>query len=431
MDTKMVRIAMSNKEIERLHMMERVCRKEIRLNQAANILNVSKSQSIRIKKRYEEEGAKGLISRKVGAPSNNRLSEEQKSLVINFLKKEEHRDFGPLLTHEYLVKEHTNFMSLSSVRSLMIQEGIWKPRRSKAKKIYRLRQRKERKGELVQVDGSEHDWFEGRGPRCTLLVYIDDATNETFAKFVKSENTWDYLKTTRSYIEQNGRPEAFYCDKHSVFRVNREGAVSGDGKTQYGRAMEEMGIRLICANSPQAKGRVERKNRDFQNRLVKAMRLAKISTIEEGNKFLPDFLLELNDKFSKTPKNPLDAHRSILERQDLDKIFCLKHTRQISQSLTFQYGGILYQVYADRLEYTLRKQEVTIFENEDGKLRVECRKKEIKAFPYKECAAPIEVVSSKELLEKLAREPKKKTYKPPLTHPWKRGARRASKKVSV
>lgn len=434
MDTKMVRIVMSNKEIERLHLMEKVCSKEMKLNKAAKLLNISKSQSIRVKKRYQAEGVKGLISRKVGAPSNNRLSKEQNDLVISFLNKEEHRDFGPLLTHEYLSKQHTNFMSISSVRTLMVKEGIWKPRKSKAKKIYRLRQRKERKGELIQVDGSEHDWFEGRGARCTLLVYVDDATNKTFARFVKSENTWDYLKTTRSYIEENGRPEAFYSDKHSVFRVNREGALSGDGKTQYGRAMEEMGIRLICANSPQAKGRVERKNRDFQNRLVKAMRLSKISTIEEGNAFLPGFLQELNDKFSKTPKNPLDAHRSTLETQDLDKIFCLKHTRQISKSLTFQYGGVLYQVYGDRIEYTLRKQKVTIFEKEDGEIYIECRNKAIRAVPFKESSPPAEIVSSKELIEKLANQIKvapQKRYKPPLNHPWKRGGKRSFKGLLV
>ncbi len=433
MDTKMVRIAMSNKEIERLHLMEKVCRKEMKLNKAANLLNISKSQSIRIKKRYQEEGARGLISQKVGAPSNNRIKKENRDLVINFLSKEVHRDFGPLLTHEYLAKEHANFMSVSSVRGLMLKEGIWKTRRTKSKKIYRLRQRKERKGELIQVDGSEHDWFEGRGSRCTLLVYIDDATNDTFAKFVKSENTWDYLNTTREYIEKNGRPEAFYSDKHSVFRVNREGALSGDGITQYGRAMEELGIRLICANSPQAKGRVERKNRDFQNRLVKAMRLKNISTMKQGNAFLPEFLKELNQKFEKAPQNPINAHRLLLEAQDLDKIFCLKHTRQISKSLTFQYEGEIYQVYAERLEYTLRNQKIKIFEEREGRLYFECRNRPVQAIPFKEVPSPAEVVGSKELLETLANTskstPQKKRYKPSHNHPWKRSARKRSKEL--
>ncbi len=144
---------------------------------------------------------------------------------MSFLNQEDHRDFAPLLVHEYLSKEHTDLMSISSVRNIMMEYRLWTSKKSKVKKAYRLRQRKSPQGELIQLDGSEHDWFEGREPRSTLLVYIDDATNETFAKFVKSENTWDYLKTTREYIEKYGRLYAFYSDKDSVFRINREGAL--------------------------------------------------------------------------------------------------------------------------------------------------------------------------------------------------------------
>jgi len=427
----MGRIYMSSKELDRLQIIERVCKKEIKLNKAAKLLDVSVRQAIRIKKEYQKKGAEGLISKKVGKSSNNSISSKKKELILEFLSQEQHRDFGPLLTHEYLSKEHSDFISISSVRRVMIDQGLWASRKTKSKKVYRLRQRKAQVGELVQLDGSEHDWFEGRGRRCTLLVYIDDATNETFAKFVKSENTWDYLNTTREYVEKYGRPEAFYSDKHAVFRVNREGALKSKGKTQFGRAMEELGIKLICANSPQAKGRVERKNRDFQNRLVKAMRLAKISTIEEGNAFLPTFLKELNEKFSKFPQNPINAHRALLETQDLDRIFCLKHTRRISKNLTLQYGGIIYQIYADGLEYTLRDQEITIFESQDDKIRFERRGKLLKAIPYEEVEAPTEVVSAKELLAKLADKEvstsKKKAYKPGRNHPWKQSARRKIK----
>lgn len=429
----MERIHMSAKELDRLHIIEKVCNKEMKLNKAAKLLNISTRQVTRLKKRFQQEGAKGLVSQKVGALSNNQLSQEKKDLVLRFLSQEEHKDFGPLLVHEYLSKEHAEFMGITSVRCVMIEYGLWTCRKSKSKKIYRLRQRKAQKGELVQVDGSDHDWFEGRGPRCTLLVYIDDATNQTFAKLVKSENTWDYLNTTREYIEKYGRPCAFYSDKHSVFRVNQEGALSGDGRTQYGRAMEEVGIVLICANSPQAKGRVERKNRDFQNRLVKAMRLAKISTIEEGNAFLPVFLQELGLKFDKVPQNPIDAHRHLLDIHDLDRIFCLKHTRKISKNLTLQFNGVLYQIYADKLEYTLRNQEVTVFEYQDGKVFFERNGKLLKAIPYKEVEAPVEEVSAKELLSTLlqreATKPKKKNWKPGANHPWKQSAKRRPRKI--
>lgn len=424
---------MSIKELDRINVIKRVCEKQIKVSKAAKILNISEKQIKRLKKRFIEEGIEGLVSKKVGAPSNNRISQEKKDLVLRFLNQEDHKDFGPFLVHEYLTKEHAKFISITSVRHIMIEYGLWAVRKCKSKKIYRLRQRRSQRGELIQVDGSEHDWFEGRGPRCTLLVYIDDATNETFAKFVKSENTWDYLHTTREYIEKNGRPCAFYSDKHSVFRVNQEGALKGNGKTQYGRAMEELGITLICANSPQAKGRVERKNRDFQNRLVKAMRLAKISTIDAGNAFLPVFLQELGFKFDKVPQNPIDAHRPLLETHDLDKIFCLKHTRKISKNLILQFNGVLYQMYADKLEYTLRNQEITVLEYSDGRVLFERKGKLLKAIPYKEVSSPAEEVSAKELLsallEKEVSKPKKKNWKPGAGHPWKQGAKRRSRKV--
>jgi transposase len=422
---------MSINELDRLQVMEKVCKKEIKLNKAAKLLDISTRQAMRLKKAYQKEGAAGLISKKVGKPSNNRISEEDEEIVLKFLNHEDHWDFGPLLTHEYLSKEHKNFISISSVRRVMIGHGLWKSRKTKSKKIYRLRERKAQEGEMEEIDGSEHDWFEGRGPRCTLLVYVDDATNKTFAKFAKSENIKDYFRATREYIEKYGRPHAFYSDKHSVFRINREGALNSKGKTQFGRAMEELGIRTICANSPQAKGRVERKNRDFQNRLVKAMRLAKISTIEEANAFLPNFLEEFNQRFKKLPRNPINAHRPLSETCNLDRIFCLKHTRRISKNLTLQYEGVLYQIYADGLEYTLRNQDITVLEYEDGKVDFEHRGKLLKAIPYKEAVAPTEIVSSKELLATLASKEqlhtKRKAYKPSRNHPWKQSARRRAK----
>jgi len=430
----MGRMYMSMKELDRLQIIEKVCKREIKLNKAAKLLDISMRQAIRLKKAYQKEGPKGLISKKAGKSSNNRVSEEKVEIVLKFLNHEDHWDFGPLLTHEYLSKQYPNFISISSVRRVMIAYGLWKNRKTKSKKIYRLRERKAQAGEMEELDGSEHDWFEGRGPRCTLLVYVDDATSESFAKFAKSENVWDYLNTTREYIEKYGRPHTFYSDKHSVFRINREGALKSTGKTQFARAMEELGIRTICANLPQAKGRVERKNRDFQNRLVKAMRLAKISTIEEANAFLPTFLEAFNQKFKKLPRNPINAHRPLLKTHDLDKIFCLKHARRISKNLTLQYGGTLYQIYADGLEYTLRNQDITVLEYQDGKVDFEHGGKLLKAIPYKEVAAPTEIVSSKELLASLANKKKpttkRKAYKPSRNHPWKQSARRRAKLFS-
>jgi Integrase core domain. len=364
------------------------------------------------------------VSCKVGNPSNNQVSEKQEKLVLAFFDHEDHRDFGPTLAYEYLVQDKALTISISSVRSIMIRHGFWHANEVRKVKIYRLRPRRSRKGELVQLDGSEHDWFEGRGPRCTLLVYIDDATSETLhLKFVKSENTFDYFQATREYIEKCGRPEAFYPDKHSVFRVNHVAALSGDGRTQFGRAMDELDIKLICANSPQAKGRVERKNRDFQNRLVKAMRIAKICTIEAANAFLPSFLDSFNQKFAKAPKDSHNAHKPLLEMHNLDRIFSIKHNRTLSKTLTLQYENVVYQVIApDELAYRLRKADVTVIETKEGVVSFECRGKVLTVVAYHQMQAKAPEVSAKELNDKLGeqRVPRDRQSRTPgRYHPWK------------
>src|SRR5674476_600021 len=180
-------------------------------------------------------------------------------------------------------------------------------------------------GELIQIDGSEHWWFETRGPQCTLLVYIDDATSRLMhLQFVESESTFDYFSATRAYLERHGKPVAFYCDKHGVFRVNKKDAVGGDGMTQFGRALHALNIDIICANSSQAKGRVERANGTLQDRLVKEMRLAGVSTLEAGNAFLPRFMSDYNTRFAKPPFDARDLHRSLSDLDDLDVAFAWK-----------------------------------------------------------------------------------------------------------
>ncbi len=311
-------MSMSFRELTRLEVFTAVKEGRLKQSKGARSLGISPRQFRRLLKRLRVEGPKGIVSRKVGVPGNRRLSQEKKAQILEFFKQEDHRDFGPTLAHEYLIESGAAKFSVSAVRRVMIENGLWHPNEIRELKVHPLRQRRSKMGELIQLDGSEHDWFEGRGPRCTLLVFIDDATSKTMhLKFVKSENTFDYFQATREYIEKHGRPEAFYPDKHSVFRVNHEGALTGDGRTQFGRAMEELDITLICANSPQAKGRVERRNRDFQNRLIKAMRIAKICDIEAANAFLPSFLLKFNQKFAKAPKDPSNAHKPLLPSYNL------------------------------------------------------------------------------------------------------------------
>ena len=425
---------MSNNELSRVEVFKQILQKKWKLAKAAKYLGLTVRQVKRLKRRVKIDGFEGLISKKVGVPSNNQILEGQERLVVSFFNNPDHRDFGPTLAHEYLVQNNSIIISLSSVRNIMVRHELWHPNELRKVKIYRLRPRRLRKGELIQLDGSEHDWFEGRGDRCTLLVYIDDATSETLQlKFVRSENMFDYFQATREYIEKCGRPEAFYPDKHSVFRVNHVAALSGDGMTQFGRAMNELGIELICANSPQAKGRVERRNRDFQDRLVKAMRIAKICTIEAANAFLPSFLDKFNQKFAKVPKNPHNAHRPLLETHDLDQIFSVKHSRTLSKSLTLQYDNVIYQVIVpDESAYTLRKAEVTVIETREGSVSFVCRGKLLTAVPYHKMQAQAEEVSSKELIARLAeRLAAKDRCKPKIdrNHPWRRSRHGRRKKA--
>ncbi len=423
------RMSMSFRELTRLEVFTAVKEGRLKQSKGARSLGISPRQFRRLLKRLRVEGPKGIVSRKVGVPGNRRLSQEKKAQILEFFKQEDHRDFGPTLAHEYLIESGAAKFSVSAVRRVMIENGLWHPNEIRELKVHPLRQRRSKMGELIQLDGSEHDWFEGRGPRCTLLVFIDDATSKTMhLKFVKSENTFDYFQATREYIEKHGRPEAFYPDKHSVFRVNHEGALTGDGRTQFGRAMEELDITLICANSPQAKGRVERRNRDFQNRLIKAMRIAKICDIEAANAFLPSFLLKFNQKFAKAPKDPSNAHKPLLPSYNLDKIFCLKANRRLSKNLTLQYDNVIYQVIAPCHEYILRNAEVTVLETKDGVVSIEYRGKQLTAVPHHKMQAQTEVVSAKELIVKLAERKERCRYRPSRRHPWKRGPRGFSNK---
>ena len=419
------RIPMSINELNRLEILTAVKERRIKRSKAAQLLGISQRQLRRVLRRFNVEGAKGLVSKKVGSRGNRHLPEAKKALVIDFFKDPDHYDFGPTLAQEYLIAGGAPKISVTAIRNVMIEHGLWQPKLIRKLNVHPLRPRRAKMGELIQLDGSPHDWFEGRGPSCTLLVFIDDATSNTMhLKFVKSENTMDYLIATREYIEKHGRPKTFYPDKHSVFRVNREGALSGDGRTQFGRMLKELEIQLICANSPQAKGRVERRNRDFQNRLIKAMRIAKICDIEAANAFLPTFLHDFNQKFAKAPADPINAHRPLLSTHNLDKIFCLKYTRQLSNNLTLQYDNVIYQVFADRREYTLRKAKVTVYEAKDGVVTIEHGKKKLTAQPYHKMQARAEEVSGKELLTKLTEiAATKNRYKPGLQHPWKRGRR--------
>jgi hypothetical protein len=227
--------------------------------------------------------------------------------------------------------------------------------RAERKRIQQPRHRREHIGELVQIDGSEHRWFEDRAAACTLLVFVDDATSRLMElRFVASESTFAYFEALKAYLGRHGKPVAFYSDKHSIFRVSNQNAVSGNGMTQFGRALSELNIEILCANTSQAKGRVERAHHTLQDRLVKELRLAGISTIEAANAFLPDFVANYNGRFAKPAARDQDFHRSVDPRQDLDQILCWREQRQVSHQLVVNYSRMKLTLKPEGLAVRLR-----------------------------------------------------------------------------
>jgi len=332
----MVVLAMSQSELSQFDTMMRVERGELRVTDAAALLGLKRRQVYRLLDRLREDGAEGMISRKRGRPGNRRHSDGLRDRIITIVR-EHYHDFGPTLAREYLIKRHDIQVSCEALRQMMIEAGLWHDREARRPRPYQPRYRRECRGELIQIDGSKHDWFETRGPQCTLLVYIDDATSTLMhLKMVASESTFAYMDATREYIELHGKPVAFYSDKHTVFRNPRATAL-GDGMTHFGRALEALNIEIICAHSPQAKGRVERANGILQDRLVKAMRLAGISTMAEANAFMPTWLVEHNAQFAKVPFDPRDVHRPLAPQDDLRVVMVWREQRSVTRALTLPY----------------------------------------------------------------------------------------------
>lgn len=364
-------LTMTTKELKKLEIIQSVCDKRIRQIDAAKLLHLSRRHIQRLVNRYRQFGANGLISKKRATPSNSQFSATLKSQVTSLIK-EYYFDFGPTLATEKLSEIHHLNLSVETVRKWMISASLWKPRVKKRRKIYQPRTRRDSLGELVQVDGSPHDWFEGRADDCTLLVFIDDATSAIMhLYFCESESTFSYMAATKQYIEKHGKPIAFYTDKHGVFRVNHASNKDRNKLTQYGRALKELNIELICANTPQAKGRVERANSTLQDRLVKEMRLAGISGIEEANEWLEGFIDDYNKRFAKPAKCPLDVHRPTYESQDeLYDIFSWQVTRKVTKSLTLQYDKVLYLLENTPENENLTGKNVMIYDYPDGQIDI-------------------------------------------------------------
>ena len=407
---------MSKQELTRLEIMQRLQDKHLTQKEAAQMLGLSVRQIKRLFRAYKTKGAAGLVSARRGKASNHRLEPQVVQQAIDLIY-ERYRDFGPTLAHEKLVEEHGLQLSDESVRQIMIAEGIWKPKRAKQPSTHQMRERRACYGELIQIDGSEHAWFEGRGPQCTLLVYIDDATGQLLELwFVPTETFFGYCEATRHYLERYGKPVAFYSDKHGIFRVNQERPLgTTSGLTQFGRALDELDIQLICANSPQAKGRIERANQTLQDRLVKELRLHGISDMQAGNAYLPEFQEFFNQRFGVAPRSTHDAHRPLLKTDNLDVILTHQEPRSLSKNLTVQFKHLVYQIQTTRPGYALRNAKVTVCENAQGEVTILYKDNPLSYTVYHMAPHQAEVVDSKTLDHQL------KLPKPPApNHPWRR-----------
>jgi hypothetical protein len=291
---------------------------------------------------------------------------------IEALLREKYVDFGATLAAEKLLELDGIKVSIETVRRIQIALGLWRPKTRRARRVFQLRQRRPRFGELIQIDGSPHDWFEGRAPRCTLIVFIDDATGQlTALRFAPVESGAAYLAALRDHVLTHGRPQALYSDRHGIFRVNAKDAANGDGKTEFGRVVDRLEIGLINALTPQAKGRVERANQTLQDRLIKEMRLRNISSMQAGQAFLPSFMVAWNGRFAVPPSDPVPAHRPWTQTEDaLDLLLARHEERVLSKALTFSYGGTKYCVNTGGAGTALRGAKVMVHHFADDRLRV-------------------------------------------------------------
>ena len=362
-------ILMSRSEIDRMNVLRDLAEERIRVSEAATLIGLGRRQVLRLAKAFRQRGPAALASRRRGKPSNRSYPGVLRTEVTGIIR-ECYADFGPTLAGEKLAELHGIRLARETIRQWMMVAGLWKDRRQRMRPVHQPRHRRDCIGELIQIDGSQHWWFEGR-PQCTLLVYIDDATSRLMhLQFVETESTFDYFEATRAYLDRYGKPIAFYSDKHAVFRVNKKDAAGGDGMTQFGRALHALNIDIICANSSQAKGRVERANGTLQDRLVKEMRLRSIDTVAAGNAFLPIFMADYNTRFAKAPFDERDLHRPLVGDDDLDDAFAWKEDRTVSKNLTLQYDKVLFILEPNEITRSLACKRVMILDYPDGRFAI-------------------------------------------------------------
>ena len=419
-------ISMSIKETERITVMDNLIAKRIKQKHAGRQLCISVRQVQRILKRYKRDKAAGLIHKSRGREGNRAIPESKKEEIISLINKN-YSDFGPTLASEKLMMLHGISFSDETIRKIMTEENLWLPKKKKIKDIHPYRDRRACLGELVQLDGSPHAWFEGRAPACTLIAFIDDATSRIMdGCFVDYEGTWTLFEGAEHYLKIHGKPLAFYVDKHSTFKINRQSNIEEDLKdqqaqSQFSRAMDELNIEVIFANSAQAKGRVERLFETLQDRLVKEMRLKGIKDKKEATRFFrEEYIPYHNSRFAVTPKEKANLHRPLLPTDDLNRIFTINSKRLVSKDLIVMYKNSRYQLLPETgYRYTLKHAAVTIEENRQGKI----------SFVYKDKTIPYRIAVKEVNGQKPSRVASSKEFKenriniPAWDHPWRQMGR--------
>jgi transposase len=411
-------IVMSRRERHRLEMFSRVRRGEITLVKASELLGLSYRQAKRCFGRYRKEGDKGLVHRLRGQPSNRQTDARQKRRVLSLYEKK-YADYGPTLAAECLGEEDGVTVSVETLRQWLLSAGLW--RKCRRRRPYRQRRaRKEYFGELVQMDGSHHDWFERRRAWAVLMVLIDDATSEVFAWFSEEETTIAAMEAFRGYVDCYGLPRALYVDRDSIYRCDREATISEHlaGKeptTQFGRAMKELDVAVIMAHSPQAKGRVERVNGTLQDRLVKALRRAKISDLPSANRFLQEkFLPAFNRRFVKKAAKPGDLHRRVPRGLDLGGVLSIRETRVVQNDWTLRFENRWFQLAEMHQKLALAGRSVIVSRRLEGRLALLYGGRELS---YRELPAPPR-------RQPEASEPAIRSHqgqRPAADHPWRQG----------
>lgn len=406
-------IMMTHEELRKLHVINKALEKSIMQVEAAEIIGLSTRQVRRIIKRVKEEGDRGIIHRSRGRDSNRAMGIEVKEKALKLYKKK-YDDFGPTLGSEKLFEIDKIKINDETLRLWLIEAGIEYKKRKK-REHRQMRERKECNGEMLQMDGSDHDWFEGRGEKCVFIGCIDDATSTPFGRFYPYEGTLPAMDCFKGYIKKNGIPINLYMDKHTTYKSTKKQTIeeelnNTEALSQFGRAVKELGVNIIYADSPQAKGRVERLFGTFQNRVIKEMRLQGIKTIEEGNKFLKYYLPIYSKKFAVKAANDTNLHRPIPKGINLDKILCIKTLRRLRNDWTIVHDGKLYQIQDNvRTKYVIVEERINgamFITYKDSNLRF----KEITKRAKKE---------QEELKLKIINTAKK-VYIPPKDHPWRK-----------